>query len=81
MLLYYVYVTLDAILKPVAFIIIRQVTAPGGRDHDRKNDLLVIRDKGTSFKIVHAVILFVDPDVFHPRTVPRKHLKIFTLAN
>ncbi|OWM67402.1 hypothetical protein CDL15_Pgr019862 [Punica granatum] len=30
------------------------VTAPGGRDRDRKNDLLVIRDKGTSFKIIHA---------------------------
>ncbi|KAK4768558.1 hypothetical protein SAY87_003699 [Trapa incisa] len=30
------------------------VTVPGGRDRDRKTDLLVIRDKGTSFKIVHA---------------------------
>lgn len=30
------------------------VTAPGGRKRDRKNDLLVIRDNGNSFKIIHA---------------------------
>ncbi|KAJ9146220.1 hypothetical protein P3X46_028512 [Hevea brasiliensis] len=30
------------------------VTVPGGRNRDRKSDLLVIRDNGTSFKIVHA---------------------------
>lgn len=30
------------------------VTAPGGRNRDRKSDLLVIRDKGNSFKIIHA---------------------------
>ncbi|EEF42095.1 PLASTID TRANSCRIPTIONALLY ACTIVE protein 6, chloroplastic [Ricinus communis] len=30
------------------------VTAPGGRNRDRKSDLLVIRDNGTSFKIKHA---------------------------
>ncbi|XP_009793143.1 PLASTID TRANSCRIPTIONALLY ACTIVE protein 6, chloroplastic [Nicotiana sylvestris] len=28
------------------------VTVPGGRNRDRKNDLLVIRDNGTSFKII-----------------------------
>ncbi|KAF5749064.1 hypothetical protein HS088_TW04G01026 [Tripterygium wilfordii] len=28
------------------------VTAPGGRNRDRKRDLLVIRDNGTSFKII-----------------------------
>ncbi|KAL3634788.1 PLASTID TRANSCRIPTIONALLY ACTIVE protein 6, chloroplastic [Castilleja foliolosa] len=28
------------------------VTIPGGRDRDRKNDLLVVRDKGNSFKII-----------------------------
>ncbi|KAI9097582.1 hypothetical protein K1719_025353 [Acacia pycnantha] len=30
------------------------VTAPGGRNRDRKSDLLVIRDNGKSFKIIHA---------------------------
>lgn len=30
------------------------VTAPGGRNRDRTSDLLVIRDKGNSFKIIHA---------------------------
>ncbi|XP_054788289.1 PLASTID TRANSCRIPTIONALLY ACTIVE protein 6, chloroplastic isoform X2 [Prosopis cineraria] len=30
------------------------VTAPGGRNRDRKSDLLVIRDNGNSFKIIHA---------------------------
>ncbi|KAF7816810.1 Plastid transcriptionally active 6 isoform 1 [Senna tora] len=30
------------------------VTAPGGRNRDRKSDLLVIRDNGNSFKITHA---------------------------
>ncbi|EOA38235.1 hypothetical protein CARUB_v10009718mg [Capsella rubella] len=30
------------------------VTVPGGRKRDRKDDLLVIRDNGTSFKIIHA---------------------------
>ncbi|KAM7253364.1 hypothetical protein ACFE04_025982 [Oxalis oulophora] len=30
------------------------VTIPEGRDRDRKHDLLVIRDKGNSFKIIHA---------------------------
>ncbi|KAI3408924.1 uncharacterized protein J3R85_019991 [Psidium guajava] len=30
------------------------VTVPGGRTRDRKDDLLVIRDNGTSFKIKHA---------------------------
>ncbi|KAK2390393.1 PLASTID TRANSCRIPTIONALLY ACTIVE protein 6, chloroplastic [Trifolium repens] len=30
------------------------VTAPGGRTRDRKSDLLVIADKGNSFKIIHA---------------------------
>lgn len=30
------------------------VTVPGGRNRDRKSDLLVIRDKGNSFKITHA---------------------------
>ncbi|KAG2663300.1 hypothetical protein I3760_16G022400 [Carya illinoinensis] len=30
------------------------VTVPGGRNRDRKSDLLVIRDKGNSFKIIHA---------------------------
>ncbi|KAL5075670.1 hypothetical protein RYX36_014654 [Vicia faba] len=29
------------------------VTAPGGRTRDRKSDLLVIADKGNSFKIIH----------------------------
>lgn len=33
----------------------KQVTVPEGRNRDRKNDLLVIRDKGTSFKIIHSV--------------------------
>lgn len=28
------------------------VTVPGGRNRDRKNDVLVIRDNGTSFKII-----------------------------
>ncbi|KAL7086180.1 hypothetical protein ACP275_14G323500 [Erythranthe tilingii] len=28
------------------------VTVPGGTDRDRKNDLLVVRDGGTSFKII-----------------------------
>ncbi|XP_030937035.1 uncharacterized protein LOC115962270 isoform X1 [Quercus lobata] len=28
------------------------VTVPGGRNRDRKSDLLVIRDKGSSFKII-----------------------------
>ncbi|XP_078434759.1 plastid transcriptionally active 6 [Wolffia australiana] len=28
------------------------VTVPGGRNRDRKNDLLIIRDGGTSFKII-----------------------------
>ncbi|KAJ6939198.1 hypothetical protein NC651_005593 [Populus alba x Populus x berolinensis] len=30
------------------------VTVPGGRNRDRKTDLLVVRDKGTSFKIIHS---------------------------
>ncbi|XP_021902706.1 uncharacterized protein LOC110818229 [Carica papaya] len=30
------------------------VTVPGGRNRDRKSDLLVIRNNGTFFKIVHA---------------------------
>ncbi|CAK7346918.1 unnamed protein product [Dovyalis caffra] len=30
------------------------VTVPGGRNRDRKADLLVVRDKGTSFKIIHS---------------------------
>ncbi|GAB2270401.1 PLASTID TRANSCRIPTIONALLY ACTIVE protein 6, chloroplastic [Dionaea muscipula] len=30
------------------------VTAPGGRNRDRKDDLLVIGDKGRSFKIIHT---------------------------
>ncbi|KAK9757502.1 hypothetical protein RND81_01G166500 [Saponaria officinalis] len=30
------------------------VTAPGGRDRDRKKDLLVIRDNGNTFKIIHS---------------------------
>jgi hypothetical protein len=30
------------------------VTVPGGRKRDRKDDLLVIRDNGTSFKIIHV---------------------------
>ncbi|XP_030937036.1 uncharacterized protein LOC115962270 isoform X2 [Quercus lobata] len=29
-----------------------KVTVPGGRNRDRKSDLLVIRDKGSSFKII-----------------------------
>ncbi|KAK1266911.1 hypothetical protein QJS04_geneDACA009107 [Acorus gramineus] len=28
------------------------VTAPGGKDRDRRSDLLIIRDNGTSFKII-----------------------------
>ncbi|CAN6903116.1 unnamed protein product [Brassica oleracea] len=35
------------------------VTVPGGRKRDRKDDLLVIRDNGTSFKIIH--VLFCIP--------------------
>ncbi|KAA8546450.1 hypothetical protein F0562_002811 [Nyssa sinensis] len=30
------------------------VTVPGGRNRDRKGDLLVIRDNGNSFKIIHS---------------------------
>ncbi|GAV89227.1 hypothetical protein CFOL_v3_32645 [Cephalotus follicularis] len=30
------------------------VTVPGGRKRDRKTDLLVIRDNGNSFKIIHT---------------------------
>ncbi|VVA93466.1 unnamed protein product [Arabis nemorensis] len=30
------------------------VTVPGGRKRDRKDDLLVIRDNGNSFKIIHV---------------------------
>ncbi|CAA2969661.1 Ras association domain-containing 5 [Olea europaea subsp. europaea] len=30
------------------------VTIPGGRNRDRKNDLLVIRDNGNSFKIISS---------------------------
>ncbi|CAK8567409.1 unnamed protein product [Lathyrus sativus] len=30
------------------------VTAPGGRTRDRKSDLLVVADKGNSFKIIHV---------------------------
>ncbi|KAI4337861.1 hypothetical protein L6164_016229 [Bauhinia variegata] len=30
------------------------VTAPGGRNRNRKSDLLVIRDNGNSFRIIHA---------------------------
>lgn len=30
------------------------VTAPGGRNRNRKDDLLIIRDNGNSFKIVHS---------------------------
>ncbi|KDP32860.1 hypothetical protein JCGZ_12152 [Jatropha curcas] len=30
------------------------VTVPGGRNRDRKSDLLVIRDNGNTFKIIHA---------------------------
>lgn len=30
------------------------VTVPGGKNRDRKSDLLVIRDNGTSFRIIHA---------------------------
>ncbi|XWS23681.1 hypothetical protein CRYUN_Cryun28dG0035800 [Craigia yunnanensis] len=30
------------------------VTVPGGRNRDRKSDLLVIRDNGNSFKIINA---------------------------
>ncbi|KAL9243657.1 hypothetical protein vseg_017517 [Gypsophila vaccaria] len=30
------------------------VTAPGGRNRDRKDDLLVIRDNGNTFKIIHS---------------------------
>lgn len=30
------------------------VTVPGGRDRDRKTDLLIIRDNGSSFKIIHT---------------------------
>ncbi|XP_011623492.1 uncharacterized protein LOC18422592 isoform X2 [Amborella trichopoda] len=33
---------------------IMKVTVPGGRDRDRKEDLLVIRDNGTSFKIIRS---------------------------
>ncbi|MBA0612739.1 hypothetical protein Godav_013312 [Gossypium davidsonii] len=33
------------------------VTVPGGRNRDRKNDLLVIRDNGNSFKIIHSVTI------------------------
>ncbi|CAI9778069.1 unnamed protein product [Fraxinus pennsylvanica] len=32
------------------------VTIPGGRNRDRKNDLLVIQDNGNSFKIISSVI-------------------------
>lgn len=30
------------------------VTVPGGRDRDRRSDLLVVRDNGNSFKIIHS---------------------------
>ncbi|KAL5714508.1 PLASTID TRANSCRIPTIONALLY ACTIVE protein 6 [Ranunculus cassubicifolius] len=30
------------------------VTVPGGRDRDRKTDLLIIRDNGNTFKIIHT---------------------------
>ncbi|KAK1311391.1 hypothetical protein QJS10_CPA08g01202 [Acorus calamus] len=30
----------------------QKVTAPGGKDRDRRSDLLIIRDNGTSFKII-----------------------------
>ncbi|KAG5045647.1 hypothetical protein JHK82_015034 [Glycine max] len=33
---------------------ILKVTAPGGRTRDRRSDLLVISDRGSSFKIIHA---------------------------
>lgn len=34
-----------------------QVTVPGGRNRDRKNDLLVVRDNGNSFKIIPPVVI------------------------
>uniref|UniRef100_A0A0A0KYK4 Uncharacterized protein n=1 Tax=Cucumis sativus TaxID=3659 RepID=A0A0A0KYK4_CUCSA len=30
------------------------VTVPGGRDRDRRSDLLVVWDNGNSFKIIHS---------------------------
>lgn len=33
------------------------MTVPGGRNRNRKSDLLVVRDNGTSFKIIPAVII------------------------
>ncbi|KAI4311146.1 hypothetical protein MLD38_036065 [Melastoma candidum] len=30
------------------------VTVPGGKNRDRRSDLLVIRDKGSTFKIIHS---------------------------
>ncbi|XP_020972550.1 mRNA cap guanine-N7 methyltransferase-like [Arachis ipaensis] len=38
-----------------------QVTNPGGRNRDRKTDLLVIADRGNSFKVInHVSIPFLD---------------------
>lgn len=45
----------SSFLPIVRFIRMFQVTVPGGRKRDRKDDLLVIRDNGNSFKIIHVV--------------------------
>lgn len=41
----------------LCYTIWKQVTVPGGRNRNRKSDLLVVRDNGTSFKIIPAVII------------------------
>jgi hypothetical protein len=40
-----------------------QVTVPGGKNRDRRKDLLTIRDNGTSFKIINEVLelIYIEP--------------------
>lgn len=40
-----------------AIVSFLQVTAPGGKRRDRKNDLLVVRDNGNTFKIIPSVTI------------------------
>lgn len=45
-------ITRHALQIIVSFL---QVTVPDGKDRDRKKDLLVVRDKGNTFKIISSV--------------------------
>ncbi|WZZ80747.1 hypothetical protein YC2023_101319 [Brassica napus] len=53
-----------SIFLPILRFRLFQVTVPGGRKRDRKDDLLVIRDNGTSFKIIHVVSFHIHNHFF-----------------